>query len=539
MLFAVVGGLCLFLLGMKNMSEGMQAIAGRRMRRMVGAVTDRRLMACGTGVIITSLIQSSSVMTVMVVGMVNAGIMTLQQAIGVILGADLGTTITAWIVSLNILQYGLPILGVAGLFFLFTTNERVRYIAMLALGVGMLFFGLQLMKEGLEPLKDSEHFVAWFSRFQPENYAGLMRCIVVATVLTAIVQSSSATVAITITLARTGVIGFDTAVALVLGENIGTTITAFLASLGTSTNARRAAYAHILMKVVGVLLMSFFFFRYMDLLHLLVGEQVDIAKRIALSHTLFNLFLVCFFLPLVPALTAMLQRMVPDRPHKEIRHLTFLDVHMLDTPVFGMQQSFSEIKRMADGVGKMFDWFRALLTSAEPDQELERKVFHREKVLDVVQKEIMEFLAAMVRGNVSREVAIETRKQLRMADEYESVSDYLATLLKLHLKQHHSGEQFSEKAKVDLLSLHDHVAEYLRMITQAVKDGNEGILSRAESGERRLAHLLKELEKAHLNRLQAGSCSPLSALTFADMLQCYKKIKDHGINIAEVLAGEK
>ena len=539
MVFAVIGGLCLFLMGMKHMSDGMQAIAGRRLRRMISAVTDNRLMACGTGTIITALIQSSSITTVMMVGLVNAGVMTLAQAIGVILGADLGTTITAWIVSLNILQYGLPVLGLAGFFFLFTKNDRIRYIAMLIMGIGMIFFGLQIMKEGLEPLCEADGFVAWFSKFQPKDYVGVLRCIAVGAVVTAIVQSSSATIAITIILARTGVIEFDTAVALVLGQNIGTTITAYLASLGTTTNARRAAYAHILMKVVGVFLMSIFFFHYTGLLDRFVSTDLDIAKRIAISHTIFNVMLVCLFLPFVQTMAALLQRFIPDRKHKEVHHLTFLDVRMLDTPAFGVEQSFDEIKRMGESVQKMFDWLRTLLTSSEPDEELERKLFHRENVLDVVQKEIMEFLAAMAQGNVPAEVALESRKQLRMADEYESISDYLTTILKLHLKQLDSEETFSEPAREHLLALHDSVAEYMIMITAAVHADNVDILSKAETSGQHITHLYKDFLKSHMSRLEKGQCSPLGGLMYADMLQSYRKIKNHGINIAEALAGEK
>ncbi|MDP6491129.1 MAG: Na/Pi cotransporter family protein [Kiritimatiellia bacterium] len=537
--FAVIGGLCIFLMGMKHMSDGMQAIAGRRLRRMINAVTDRRLMACGTGTVITALIQSSSITTVMVVGLVNAGVMTLAQAIGVILGADLGTTITAWIVSLNVLQYGLPVLGLAGFFYLFTKSDRVRYIAMLTMGIGMIFFGLEIMKDGLHPLREAEGFIAWFSRFQPKDYWGVLRCIAVGAAVTAIVQSSSATIAITITLARTGVIEFDTAVALVLGQNIGTTITAYLASLGTATNARRAAYAHILMKVIGVFLMSIFFFHYVGLLDRFISTDLDIAKRIAISHTIFNVMLVCLFLPCIQVIAALLQRLVPDRPHKEAHHLTFLDVRMLDTPAFGVEQSFDEIKRMGESVQKMFGWLRTQLTSAEPDEELERKLFHRENVLDVVQKEIMEFLAEMAQGNVPAEVALESRKQLRMADEYESISDYLTAILKLHLKEFNSEETFSEEAREHLLALHDSVAEYVAMITAAVHDDNADILSKAETSSTQITRQYKDALKAHMTRLESGRCSPLGGLMYTDMLQSYHKIKDHCLNIAEALAGEK
>ena len=175
----VLGGLCIFLLGMKNMSEGMQAVAGNRLRKMIALVTDNRLKACATGAAVTSVIQSSSVTSVMVIGMVNAGLMTLAQAIGVVLGADIGTTITAWIVSLNVIDYGLLILGIAGLVFLFARKERVQYTAMAFMGLGMVFFGLCLMKHGLEPLREHPGVLAWFSRFHPDTFGGLVKCVLV------------------------------------------------------------------------------------------------------------------------------------------------------------------------------------------------------------------------------------------------------------------------------------------------------------------------------------------------------------------------
>jgi phosphate:Na+ symporter len=328
----VFGGLFIFLLGMKNMSEGMQAVAGSRLRKMIAVVTDNRLKACATGAVVTSAIQSSSVTSVMVIGMVNAGLMTLTQAIGVVLGADIGTTITVWIVSLNVTDYGLLILGIAGFVFLFAKKERVRYTAMAFMGLGMIFFGLYLMKHGLEPLREHPGVLAWFSRFCPDTFGGRVKCVLVGAIVTAIVQSSSATVAITITLARNGFIGFDTAVALVLGENIGTTITAFLASLGATTNAKRVAYGHIISKVIGVSVMLCIFPFYIWILEQLLKPDLDIAKKIACSHTIFNFMLVLSFLPLVTVFVKFLQWIAPDKPEKEEPRLTVLDVRLLDTP---------------------------------------------------------------------------------------------------------------------------------------------------------------------------------------------------------------
>lgn len=248
----VLGGLGVFLLGMKYMSEGLQAVSGERLRKIITVATDNRIMGMLVGLTVTSIIQSSSVTTVMVVGLVNSAMMTLTQAIGVIFGANIGTTATAWILTLNISKYGLPLLGFAAFFFLFSKNERVRYTGMTLMGIGMVFFGLELMTDGFKPLRTLPDFVRWFHSFEATSYPGVMKCVAVGCILTMIVQSSSATVGITMGLASTGMINFETAGSLVLGENIGTTITAWLASLGANTNAKRAAYAHICFNTLGV-----------------------------------------------------------------------------------------------------------------------------------------------------------------------------------------------------------------------------------------------------------------------------------------------
>lgn len=536
--FKIVGGLSIFLIGMKYLSDAVQALAGRRMRRMIGAVTDNPLIACATGTAVTALIQSSSVTTVMLVGLVNAGVMNLPQAIGVMLGADIGTTVTAWIVSLDVLQYGLPMLGVSGMVYLFSKSERTRYTAMLVLGVGMIFFGLEVMKNGLYPLREAPGFIAFFSRFTPHNFSGVLKCIAAGTLVTAIVQSSSATVAITLTLARTGVIDFPTAVALVLGQNIGTTATAFLASLGTSTAAKRVAWAHIVTKSVGAVLMGAVFFAYMRLLNVIAGDGVDIAKRIALSHTVFNVALVCLFLPLVGILARVLHRAIPDIGNEQPR-LTYLDVSILESPALGIQQSADELARMARRVDAMFTDLRQILSTPKQDEQVVRRVFGGETELDDLQREIVEFLSTLVRGNITRELADETRKQIRMADEYESISDYLAALLKLHLKARQTPHTFSESAVADLLSLHDHVAAYVAMITRAVKDGDTDLMVRVNTDGDAITHLFKDFRQEHLNRLATGQCEPVPSMIFIDMLQSYRKIKNHAVNIAEALAGEK
>ncbi|MCH2117985.1 MAG: Na/Pi symporter, partial [Pirellulales bacterium] len=221
LVFTLIGGLGIFLLGMKSMSDGMQAVAGSRLRGLIGLATNNRFLATGVGVIVTCVVQSSSITTVMVVGFVNSGVMQLAQALGVIMGANIGTTITGWILVLKIGKYGLPLLGVAAIIYLFSKGDRWRFWSMAIMGIGMIFFGLELMKDACSLIKEHPSFESWFQTFQANTYLGVLGCALIGCLLTTMVQSSSATLGITISLASQGVISYPTAAALVLGENIG------------------------------------------------------------------------------------------------------------------------------------------------------------------------------------------------------------------------------------------------------------------------------------------------------------------------------
>lgn len=549
MLAMLAGGLGIFLLGMKHMSEGVQAVAGERMRKMIAGVTQNRLSACVTGIFVTCLTQSSSVTTVLVVGLVNSGFMTLLQAAGVIMGANIGTTVTGWILALKLGKYGLPMLGLAALFYLFNRRERVRFTAMAVMGVGMIFFGMELMSGAFQQVRDVPEFLALFSTFQADSYLGTMKCVLVGCLVTAIVQSSAATLGITIGLAEAGIIPFPTAAALVLGENIGTTITALLASIGAVTNARRAAIFHSVFNILGVLWITAVFPWYLQLIHWVAGTDPGAAVTvggavcfpyaragIAMTHSGFNIANTILFLPLMPLVVKAICRLIPDRPIKETPRLTYLDVRLLQTPALDIQQSLEEIIRMKDHVLKMQEWLRQLLVrDADRDEELEKKVFHREEVLDVIQREITEFICRMLNGNVPHNVVLEARRQLQIADEYESISDYLAAILKLHLKRLNAGLPMSEDGLQEILHLHDMVAQYTALISEAFVHHNPDILSKAHSQGDAITHYMRTCRDKHLARISTQSATPLSSLVFTDMLTSYRKIKDIVLNIAEAL----
>lgn len=551
--FNVLGGLGIFLLGMKLMSEGMQAVAGNRLRQLISAVTNNKLIACGIGTAITCLIQSSSVTTVMVVGFVNGGFMTLMQAIGVILGANIGTTITGWILVLNIGKYGLPLIGISSFVYLFAKNERASYTAMAIVGIGMVFFGLETMSEGFKNPDVKQVLAHFFASMTGATYFGVLKCAVTGCIATMIVQSSSATLGVTIALAKSGIIEFEAAAALIMGLNIGTTITAFLASLGASTNAKRAAYAHIIFNIVGSVWLFPIFYQYIALIkHIIAGythlcgffsgnsaAPLDITAQIALTHTGFNLINTIVFLPFMGILAKVVSFIVPDKQVEETPHLTFLDVKILDTPAIGIQQSQDEIIRMGEHVTKMLTMLRELITAEKIDPEKEKKLFHREEIMDIVQKEIVEFLSHILTGNISHEVVTAGRQQLRLADEYESISDYIAAILKLFLKMKDSNLQISDEGMQEILTIHHHVTEYIEYINEATKKGMRNILSESHTKGENITHMVKDYRDRHLERVSSKEVSPLNSLIYNDILTSYRKIKDHAQNIAESLAGVK
>ena len=550
--FELTGGLGIFLLGMKNMSEGMQAVAGNSLRKMIGAVTNNRLMATGLGVLVTCIVQSSSITTVMVVGLVNSGVMQLGQAIGVIMGANIGTTITGWILVLKIGKYGLPILGAAAFVHLFARGDRWRYWAMALMGVGMIFFGLELMKDACAHIKELPDFEHWFQRFAADSYFGVLRCALVGCVLTMLVQSSSATLGITISLATEGVIGYETAAALVLGENIGTTITAYLASLGATTNARRAAYFHVIFNLLGVFWITLIFPWYIEFIREFVVPNVNEpatqegltvyphrTAAIAATHSIFNIANTLLFLPFAPMFARLLERLVPGKGFKEKPHLTDLNIHMLETPVLAIEQSQNEILKMGSGASNMMDWLKTLMEQEDYDRKLVDRLLHRERVFDAVQDEVSHFIAGLLSNNVPLRVAEEGRAQLRMADEYESVGDYIASILKADTKLRKDEQRMPEDLRKQLLTLHDRVASYLLAVDQANHQQNRNILAGLDGDNRQIRNEIKRLRKLLLDKLSAGEISPAVSVAFMGMLNSYTRVRDHAKNIAELISGEK
>lgn len=552
MVFMSVGGLGIFLLGMRHLSEGIQAVASGHLRRLISAVTDNRFVALGVGLVFTCLVQSSSITTVMVVGLVNSSVMTLGQAIGVIMGANIGTTITGWILVIKIGKYGLPILGGAALVYLFARSERIKFIAAIVMGVGMVFFGLELMKNGFKPIRSVPEYIEWFSLFQADSYFGVLKAASIGCLLTFIVQSSSATLAITMGLASTGVIDFQTAAALVLGENIGTTITAFLASLGAKTNAKRAAYAHMIFNVLGVLWITAVFPYYLAVVKAFLGLEPGqmvmangaetypyVIMGIATVHTGFNVTNTLLFVPFVRHMERLLLRIVPEKAVSEKPALTKLDAVLIETPVAAIESTRTEILHMGEIVERMLGKLKESISEQMVNRKTVNKVFHREEALDKIQNEISIFLTGLLAESLSHEIASEGRRQLHLADEYESISDYIVKILKLHLRLRDANLTLPVEDLKDISELHEDVAAYVHMISNGYSTASKEILFKANPQSEAITHKVRRIRTQHMHRLSAERKDPLITMIFTDMLNDYRRIKDHALNIAETIAGEK
>ena len=562
LLFGLMGGLGIFLLGMKHMSDGMQAVAGASLRRLIGVVTNNRFFATIVGIIVTCVVQSSSVTTVMVVGFVNSSVMELSQAIGVIMGANIGTTITGWILVLKIGKYGLPLLGIAAFFFLFSKSERWRYWAMAIMGMGMVFFGLELMKDACAIIKETPQFESSFKYFTADNYLGVLKCALAGCLLTTLVQSSSATLGITISLATQGVIGYETAAALVLGENIGTTITALLASLGATTNAKRAAYFHMIFNLIGVFWITLIFAWYIEFIQgvlayiefilgnpsysvsdmvLIDGKETytHMTAAIALTHSIFNIVNTLMFLPFLPLFVRLLERLVPSKDFKEKPSLTDLDMRLLETPLLAIEQSRKEIEKMSAGCEKMLTWIEELYEQDEIDKKLADKLMHREQVLDAVQDEIAKHVTSLLSNDIPHSVAVEARQQFRMADEYESISDYIVNIHKFDVRLRRDGERFTTTQRAGIKVLNKMSTEYLDLVNQALAANDPGVVTKTESVSKRLRKQIKQLRREHLSDLSAGTISPQASVAYLAVLNAFSRVRDHIENVAGAVSGEK
>ena len=443
-LIETLGGLGLFIMGMKTMTEGLQATAGQKIRRILEAISSNRIMGCLTGAGVTAMVQSSSATTVMLIGFVSAGIMSIEQAIGVVIGANVGTTITGQMIAFKLTKAALPAVALGVGLKYFSKKRTYRYIGDIILGFGILFYGMAVMKQGLTPIKSDPQFISFFTTFSTETLGGILLCVSMGTILTVMVQSSSATVGLTMALATSGLLTFPTAMALVLGENIGTTVTAQLATLGSKNpDAHRTANAHTIFNVVGVgiiLLIFPFFITAVETVTLKLGagpvdmvvnsEYINCPRYIANGHTIFNVINALVFLLLLPRLV-QLTMLISPRPQKsrERYQLPKFDTSFIDSPIAALAQVKGEIINNAQFVLMSLKKTASCIKKRDDDILGEREVV--EEYLDETQKVIIKYLTTIYQGDVNEPEAKEISEMMRITNNIERIGDSMENVSKI------------------------------------------------------------------------------------------------------------
>ncbi len=540
LVFALVGGLGFFLFGIRMMSEGLRKVSSERLKNIMALLTRNRVLALLVGTGVTALIQSSSAMTVMVVGFINAGLLTLKQAIPIVLGANIGTTFTAWIVSFfavfKISHYALPAVGIGFLLMMVGRRPTSRRWGEVLFGFGILFVGIGFMKDAFSPLRDNEQIRDLMVNFSRYPILG----VIVGTIVTMGLQSSSATIAIVQVLAFGGLIDFPSTIPLILGDNIGTTITAQIAAIGSGTGAKRVAWAHTLFNVFGALYMLVFV--YLKIYHRIIEGIIpgnltanNIMLHIALSHTLFNGFNVMIFLPFVGLLQRLVEKMIKPKAGLVSIHPKYLERHLLETPAIALEQSKKEIVHMLHiSESALKDSFSIFF---EERWQLARDVERKEEAVDNLQAEITRYLIDISMTELAHEEAEKIPVFIHSVNDIERIADHAENIVELAQRKIDQKLPFTEESLTDLKRM---VGVAMEMIADVAEGLETGALPPAERALRREAQLNSmqiELRQTDVSRLNDGSCDMLSGLIFLDMVDYLEKIGDHLSNIAQGLMG--
>lgn len=553
MTIGIVGGLALFLFGMKIMSEGLQKVAGEKMRTVLSAMTSNRLLGVGTGVLVTSAVQSSSATTVMLVGFVHAGLITLNQSIGVIMGANIGTTFTGWLVAIvgfkvHIAAMALPSIAL-GFFARFLGSRRLADWGEVLVGFGILFLGLDFMKEAVSELRSSEAILAWLGTCRADTLGARLFAVGVGMVVTFIIQSSSAAMAVTMTLAAEGMIDLPTACALAIGQNIGTTITANIAAVGTSTEAKQAARAHMLFNVLGSIWPVLVFSPFLTAVDWFmpgheggpeVMSQAAIAARLAAFHTAFNVINTIIFLPFTNQLAWMATKLTPQSAGASKHGLRFLDPKVMNSPPMALHAVRGEMQRMLAEVDSML--VKVLRLIANPQEKLGRiadEILVSEQTVDMLEKEISEYLSQITRLETSDRQSHEILGLQHAVHDIERMGDHCEALLKLVSRRYDKKLEFSDLANKEIQEIGDRTREFLELLRKSMAGPDVNLMVHARHIEQTINEMRWRMRKGHVKRLNEGSCVLNAGLVFIDMLTSFEKIGDHSFNVAQVLAGER
>lgn len=548
MIFSIIGGLGLFLFGMGLMSDGLKKVAGQRLKNILESMTKKALVAFLVGAGVTALVQSSSATTVMIIGFVNAGLLTLKQAICVVIGTNVGTTATAWLVSisglgaLKITTYALPAVGIGFLLEVLGKTRRTKSIGQIMMGFGILFLGIGFMKEAFSPLEESPKVHELFQSLGGKPILAILA----GTVVTMLLQSSSAAIAIVQLLAMGGAFGsnwetaLNVAIPFVLGSNIGTTITAQLAAFRTNLNAKRTAWAHTIFNVFGSIIAYPFvhFGLFGSLVHTIAPWKLGpstIAPCIALAHTIFNVANSWIFLSIAGQLEKIVIKLVPERPGDATARPVILEEHLLDTPVIALEQTRREIVHMAKTAKEaLMRSVKGTIKNDRADLQSTRQI---EDFVDGFQLQITSYLSALSRRHLSDEVSNELPVLLHTVNDLERIGDHAVNIVEIAERKMDQKLDFSNEALAEAEQLKAEVEEMFDHVIEALETNNPKGAKLSHNNEDRLNRMQVEFRRSHVQRMTEGKCTPETGLIFIDLVDNIEKIGDHLTNIAQAIIG--
>lgn len=526
----LIGGLGLFLYGMQLMASGMQKAAGDRMRKILELLTARPIIAIFTGIIATVLVQSSSTTTVMVVGFVNAGLMTLYQAVGIILGANIGTTFTGQMLAFDVKALIYPAIGLGAALNFFGRRRTYRYIGQAVLGFGVLFLGMSTMSAAMEPARELPFFINMIATFGAKPLLGVL----IGAVFTGLIQASGATLALVIAMTLQEIITLPAAIAIILGSNIGTCVTAMIACVGTSLSARRTAVAHLLFNVTGVVVALIFFNPFLSLI---TATATGITRQTANAHTIFNVFNTLLFYPFIKQFVNLIIRLVPgDDVTMEVGRPKYLDKRILLTPDVAIGGVRQELVRMANLAREMVA--EATQLFANDDTKLIQHVMQKEDLVDSLEKEITLYLAELTQHSLTKAQSNEVSALMHAVNDLERIGDHAENITLLAEDKVENRLPLSEEAVLQLQEMYEKVDQMLSLAIAAFEKADFLLAGQVVDYDDEVDNMERILRKSHINRINEQICFPPSGIIFLDVISNLERIADHTTNFAQVVLGE-
>lgn len=536
----MIGGLALFLYGMNIMGDGLGKVSGGRLEKILETLTSNPIKAVLLGAGVTAVIQSSSATTVMVVGFVNSGIMKLSQAIGIIMGANVGTTITSWLLSLSGIESGnifvnmlkpssfSPILALVGIIFiLFTKSEKKHDIGNILLGFTILMFGMDTMSNAVKPLADVPEFTNILIRFS-NPVLGL----IAGAILTAVIQSSSASVGILQALCKTGAVTFGTAVPIIMGQNIGTCITAIISGIGANKNAKRAAIVHLYFNIIGTTLFMVVFYLLNAVLNFSFLDDSANAFNIAVIHSIFNVSATFVLLPFTKLLEKLATLTIRDDEEKEVQNNEFglLDVRFLDTPSLAMEHCSDLTEKMADITKECV--YRAIDLIDNYSNDEAAAIEELEERIDKYEDEIGSYLVLLSKKSITDKDSNTLSLLLHEIGDFERMSDHAVNIVQAAREMNSKKLEFSKKATKELAVFSRAVKDIVDLSVNVFKTRDENMALSVEPLEEVIDYLNKEVKARHIKRLSKGKCTIDMGFILSDIITNYERIADHCSNIA-------